>query len=479
MAPRKWDAYRAFNIFGRECNESTCMGRTKYGKRCRWDIAPERFDGIRSILDQIEAKPPKDAVPHLQRLARLSLCDDYHQGQQSVLVNGWKSALEDAAKEYEKGEGLRSRNKALEKELKQEREMRLKLAFELEELENDVLEDTDAATALSLDHAKIKKTNQKLSTQVEELLAQTRSELSNKLNLEREAFSEYKTKTKAKAISQSRIINELRSKLEDQCDLSAKRLNELDAEAARHVSTIECMEELAADLSANRKEERKLADKLEETTKERVLLVDRVKSLGEEITTERQTSNKLENDLNQMKSSKAAMSAQLEDLRLQQAVDVKTAEDLKEQLSAERQRADQLKTNLAQIQAKHDTVVRKSEDLRSQLAIEVEKSEKLQHEHITMQAELARSHTQLEQAQRDIDNIQKEDEKYKISIAARDEESSAEKARMMDRIKELEKQLSESILQMLFGRLKRTMRGFWESIRGAVWRRRVGVEDVV
>ena len=96
MSPRIWDPYSVLNIIDRNNNTATCVGKTKFNKRCRWDISDVNVREIRMILDEREKKHPKYAKKSLNILAELSLCNDYHQGQASQVMEAWKAAIDDA-----------------------------------------------------------------------------------------------------------------------------------------------------------------------------------------------------------------------------------------------------------------------------------------------------------------------------------------------------------------------------------------------
>lgn len=91
----------------------TCVASTIYGKRCQWDISSQRFFQISTMLNGFEMQAPSAALPSLRHLAQLCLCTEYHQGQTSEVINGWKAAIRDASRLYESGAGLRERNREL------------------------------------------------------------------------------------------------------------------------------------------------------------------------------------------------------------------------------------------------------------------------------------------------------------------------------------------------------------------------------
>jgi len=113
MPPIKWDAYRSFNITSRDSDGMTCVGTANYGNRCRWDISDGKFSQICSILDDLETRAPVNALSSLESLARLSLCEEYHQGQAYDKVAEWRVAIEEATQFYESRKRVNEENRRL------------------------------------------------------------------------------------------------------------------------------------------------------------------------------------------------------------------------------------------------------------------------------------------------------------------------------------------------------------------------------
>jgi chromosome segregation ATPase len=386
MASRKWDAYRTLNIVGRGSYGTTCVGETTYGKRCRWDISTERFRSICSILDEMEKKPPKEASDFLPRLAQLSLCLDYHQDQADIVADDWQSGIDDAASEYEKSDGLRSRIEALEKALKEEKANGERLRAQVCEL-NGKLERQTPNFATALDHLEMRIDNGNLTRRVEQLegeLVESRGEL----------------------------------------------------------------------------------EKLKKS------LVGQRSQLSSELELERQKTAKLKKDLKESNTVRDAASEGLADLTSQAITDAKKAAELRKQSAKEKRakekRANQkklveLKENLDQVEERHAASLKESEALRSRLATEVDKSGKLHLELATITTELTSSNRLLEITQFELKGSRQVSDEQAIVAAARETEIFAERARMLERMGQLEKQLSASFLQIMLVRFKRMVRGrrFW------------------
>lgn len=110
----------------------TCVGNNRFGKRCHWDIPNKRFSQICSILDEFETKAPAKAIKSLERLAQLSLCEQFHQGQVFEKIDEWEVAIQDATQFYESGKGLKDKNRELKEMLKEERSQREELERKFE-----------------------------------------------------------------------------------------------------------------------------------------------------------------------------------------------------------------------------------------------------------------------------------------------------------------------------------------------------------
>jgi septal ring factor EnvC (AmiA/AmiB activator) len=143
----------------------------------------------------------------------------------------------------------------------------------------------------------------------------------------------------------------------------------------------------------------------------------------------------------------------------------------------ERQKTLRLKEDSQRAELKRLSVSKELEATRSQLAPESEKSEKLYSEVEIAKTELASTQRSLEQVQIDLENTRKANEEHEKAITAQDAEVSAERVGYLERIRELESQLSVSVLQMVVRRLKRTMRGVWTSIWVTGSRRGASSED--
>ncbi|KFY90342.1 hypothetical protein V500_05198 [Pseudogymnoascus sp. VKM F-4518 (FW-2643)] len=83
------------NIIDRNSNSATCVGTTRFNKRCRWDISGANIREIRMLLDEGEKNRPMYVKIRLGKLAELSLCNEYHRGQASQFMEAWGYLVDD------------------------------------------------------------------------------------------------------------------------------------------------------------------------------------------------------------------------------------------------------------------------------------------------------------------------------------------------------------------------------------------------
>lgn len=77
--------------------EISCLGITKHGARCRWDVLEPNLSEVRPLLrDMSKVKPESITIETLRRLARLCLCPKFHSHQAEQVVRHWRTVLETA-----------------------------------------------------------------------------------------------------------------------------------------------------------------------------------------------------------------------------------------------------------------------------------------------------------------------------------------------------------------------------------------------
>jgi chromosome segregation ATPase len=200
MAPIKWDAYRSLNITSRDSGGTTCVGNNRYGKRCRWDIPGKKYSQICFILDEFETKAPAKAISSLDRLAQLSLCEEYHQDQAFEKIDEWEVAIQEATKFYESGTGMKEKNRELKEKLKEERLEREELERKFEEEMSRRKQELKSIASISLEvsslRAKLKQSEteardskevaQKMSKSFDKQIAEMERRISAELDDERQ-----------------------------------------------------------------------------------------------------------------------------------------------------------------------------------------------------------------------------------------------------------------------------------------------------
>jgi hypothetical protein len=122
-----WDAYFALRITTRDSREMFCTGyTTTHGNsRCRLKITGEYFDNVLDILNEMSMLPLDGTCNQLfssllHRLARTSLCLDYHRRQEADRVEEWRVFINKTAKSYQIIERLKLEKIGSDKRCKEE-----------------------------------------------------------------------------------------------------------------------------------------------------------------------------------------------------------------------------------------------------------------------------------------------------------------------------------------------------------------------
>ncbi|PMD42975.1 hypothetical protein L207DRAFT_620386 [Hyaloscypha variabilis F] len=106
--PRLWDAYHVLDIMTRGSRRMKCVATCHVGppRRCRWDnVADSGLDiaKVENLLQDMETRPPREALPLLAELAHHSLCQGFHkrfQEQADRIIKEWTRAIHEASKQY-------------------------------------------------------------------------------------------------------------------------------------------------------------------------------------------------------------------------------------------------------------------------------------------------------------------------------------------------------------------------------------------
>jgi DNA repair exonuclease SbcCD ATPase subunit len=104
--PRLWDAYQTLDIMTRGRPPMKCVGKCvggyKPGRRCNWDIKSD-LAKVENLLQAMETRPPREALPFLEELASFSLCQEFHkryQEQADRIIEEWTKAIHQALGQY-------------------------------------------------------------------------------------------------------------------------------------------------------------------------------------------------------------------------------------------------------------------------------------------------------------------------------------------------------------------------------------------
>ncbi|KAJ3468114.1 hypothetical protein MRS44_002179 [Fusarium solani] len=80
----------------------SCLGITKHGARCRWDVLEPNLSQVRPLLkDMSQLKPESITIQTLQRLAMLCLCPKFHSHQAGLFVQHWTGVLKTATQHHQ------------------------------------------------------------------------------------------------------------------------------------------------------------------------------------------------------------------------------------------------------------------------------------------------------------------------------------------------------------------------------------------
>ncbi|RDI78287.1 hypothetical protein Vi05172_g11676 [Venturia inaequalis] len=103
--PQQWDPRSVLDIYPAH-GPLTCSGKAKQGtRRCGWELPEETENRIETVLAQIAALQPREAIRRgfLRSLAVLALCEGRknerfsgHRGQLNQLVEGWTDVITQA-----------------------------------------------------------------------------------------------------------------------------------------------------------------------------------------------------------------------------------------------------------------------------------------------------------------------------------------------------------------------------------------------
>jgi chromosome segregation ATPase len=399
MAPIKWDAYRTLNITNRDSGGMTCVGNTRYGKRCRWDIPDKKFSQICSILDEFETKAPANAMSSLKRLAQLSLCEEYHQGQAFEKIDEWEVAIQEATQFYESGKGLKEKNRELKEMLKEERSER-------EELE--------------------RKFEAEMSRRKQEL--KSISSMSIEVSSMRAKLKQSETEAR-----DSKEVAQKMSKSYDKCVAEMEeRVSILRAEwNDKHQNMTTTLQKEAQTV-------RSISSELKKLKASEIILVNQVSELTLQLKTELHANSTLQSELIQIKSERDSALSQKDEFKSQLEIaaekidrigfslqkveaDRDTISEEKQRLHArlsiKNQNLKDISDAKAQLEEKYTGLAQEVGTLNAQLSSERQNAAELRQSLQTATGNLSSTHTQLRAVKEDLSHNKDELEKLQVEFA--------------------------------------------------------------
>ena len=471
MAPRIWDSYKTFNITARDSDGMFCVGLavTKGNSRCRITITGEECHEVCSILDKMETKPPNEVSKLLPRLARLSLCNEYHQHQERGVLEKWREAIEDVVKRYEKVERLKSRIHRLSFQLTMERKEREQLEDLMSERPDELNSDACVKLTVQVDELRSQLEVALLtSTQYEKCYTKSeagRVDLLWQVDKLQKSLTESLRESKRLAAQEAELSRRLTESLRESKLLAAQK-----AQLSRRLTAeLEASETYKMDAETRRANQSQRIDDLQsELTEEHCISAQRqadvrvtasqIDKLQSQLATERQVSELLRGDLGKAMADRTVL---LEQIKALQA-----------QLSSERQNSDQLKKNLDEGETSQAVVSKEMGNLRSQLATERQTSSQSEKKLESLTTQLASAQSVLEDTQLDLTRSRRTNEEQTATAAARDLASAAETTRLLDRIRQLEDRPRATFLNAFRGMIKRLAECIAPWVTDRWWQRR-------
>ena len=389
-----------------------CVGAavTRGNARCRWQIIDDRLEQVRKILDEMGRISPSEISGSqlLSRLAQLSLCEEWHQYQQFDVLRRWNRVISDVSGQYEQMDKLHRVVRGLDKQLVIEREEReqLQKLIAAQSTKNETRESDLLLRSKNLENSLTES-----HTKAERLRVQN-AELYGELEVQRQASKEYR-------IIMREELDDLKAKLTQKSRISAEREKDLE------------------------------------------LTTGKINVLQSQLTIHRERSEKLRHDLDKTTSDRTDLLAQIERSRAQSAIESESVDQLKTKLDeAERNQADLVKekTRIQSLLADKDDACNQLENQMQSLRAELDEAERNQadlvKEKTRIQSLLADKddacnqlenqveslRAELASAQENLSQTRKVNEEQAAAYAVSQAASSAERTRLIEEKRRLEKQ---------------------------------------
>lgn len=364
------------------------------------------------MLDEFETKEPANAIPSLKCLARLSLCQDYHQGQALGKVDEWEVAIQDAIQFYESGRSLKEKNRELKEMLREERSER-----------------------------------EGLEQQLETEISQRKQELRSMGSMSME-MSSLRAKLKQAGVEarESKEVAQKMSRRYDKCVAGAEeRISVLLAEW--HDENQKIKTELQKEVEMSRS----IGSELMKLKANEIILLNQASDLILQLETEVDGNSTLQSELVQVKSERALALSQKDDLRSQLEIaaeemdrtklslrevgatrDALSEEEqcLHAQLSIERQSIKDIGNAKAQLEEKYAGLVQEVGTLNAQLSSEWHNVAELRKSLQTTADNLSNTHTQLRTVEENLSHNKDELEKLQVEIVKVRHDAEEEKRKL-------------------------------------------------
>lgn len=418
MVPRKWNAYRTLNLTDRDSHGMTCVGSTKHGHRCRWDIVNE-YEQIRAILDYMETRPPNEAIGSLRHLARLSLCKDWHQRQINDVVLKWEGGINEAAAAYEQQIAAEREIRDLEQSLAEEEAKNKKLQAEVDELRAKSGNQRPPKFDEELVLYKLKREQEESAAAAEQLNTALRT-----CKKQEYQIREYKKISEEVKQNNERLEHDIAQTLQ-QLAAESEAMRVMTVRYQEAVSTVSRLENEASAKSRdndriklqNEQLVRSITQERNNLDVEVATLTKRVSQLSEESTLLRQAIEKTAIAVEWDKTT-----ASNENSRLQSELEghLQKYEDLTVEF-------DKLKNEQAALKAETET-------LRSRLVSEESKSVQQEQELDAAKKDLSATKLSLREAEASLEMSEHSNDKAKMSAAEKEKSLLAEISALVDQI---------------------------------------------
>ena len=314
MAPQIWNPEEMLHVDAR-AKHMFCIGAAGPGGNalCRRRITAIRHSRICSILDTMGKKPPTEISGSklLSQLAELSLCDEQHWRQKSLILEWWEGVIEDVAEQYEEMERLKRRNSLLKTKLFEEREEREELQRLLTENSVDCVESQEESDARESD-----------------LLLQVK-ELEHSLADARESDLLLQVKELEHSLAESRGQAERQAVQE--AELSRQLAEERRNAALTFETTAKQIDELQSQLCTHDRVSKLLRTQLEKANKDRAFLEEGYKALFE---TESQSLNQVRRNLDEARVSHTTLLKEKDNIKSLLAAECQTSGQLQKSLES-------------------------------------------------------------------------------------------------------------------------------------------------